>query len=128
MNELRAAWRALKASVEDLAEQRQHYLELFEHAEAHLVTDATGIIQEANGKARGLLQRPCLDLHGKPLAALVPLAARARFRTALGGVGAGGKTPEWRSLLSCGEAVIAVDIAVRRAESGVLCWRLRPVA
>ena len=84
MNQLRAAWRALRARVEELAEQREHYLGLFEQAgEAFLVTDAAGVISEANRRAVELLQRRRLELFSKPLAALLPLSERRQFRSRL---------------------------------------------
>lgn len=74
MEELKAAWRELNARVDQLGAERQQYLELFERAcEAYLITDAEGVIREANGAAVDLLRRRRRALRGKPLVTLVPL-------------------------------------------------------
>lgn len=124
MDELQAAWRELRARVEELGAERQQYLELFERAgEAYLITDRLSVICEANGAAVDLLQRRRRALRGKPLASLVPLAERAAFRAQLGRVG--NERRAWRTLLLAGESVIEVDVTARRSASGTLCWRLR---
>ncbi len=128
MDELRAAWLELRARVEELGARRQQYLEVFEQAGvAYLITDAAGVIGEANGAAVDLLQRRRFALRGKPLAALVPLPERRRFRRFLGGLRAGGTGAPWRSAVRSGSSVREVEIAVRRSASGELFWRLSPV-
>jgi PAS domain S-box-containing protein len=127
MNELYEAWSRLKARVEELGAERQQYLELFEHAcDAYVMTDREGVIQEANGAAIDLLQRRRQALRGKPLTALVPLLERKEFRARLAALRQAGHGL-WRTLLRSGEAVLEVDVCVRRSASGVLCWRLSPV-
>ena len=126
MDELQAAWRSLKARIDELGAERQQYLDLFELAcDAHLITDREGVIREANGAAVDLLQRRRQALRGKPLAALVPLTHRAAFRRRLGKIAPG--TWNARTLLRTRETVIEVDLSVRGAPSGLLCWCLRPV-
>jgi PAS domain S-box-containing protein len=126
MDELQAAWRELKARVDELGAERQQYLDLFELAQdAYLITDPQGVIREANGAAVDLLQRRRQALRGKPLAALVPLTHRAAFRDHLRKVAEGGCSA--RTLLRADESVIEVDVTARCVPSGALCWRLRPV-
>lgn len=126
MDELKAAWRGLKARVDDLGAERQQYLELFERAcEAYLITDTDGVIREANGAAVDLLQRRRRMLRGKPLAALVPLLQRREFRNRLSGVAAA--RAAWRTLVRMDESVVEIEVAVQPSESGMLCWRLRAV-
>jgi PAS domain S-box-containing protein len=127
MNELYEAWSRLKTRVDELGAERQQYLELFEQAcDAYVMTDREGIIHDANGAAIDLLQRRKQSLRGKPLAALVPLLQRQEFRARLGALRQAG-AGLWRTLLRSGEAVLEVDVAVRRSPSGILCWRLSPV-
>lgn len=126
MEELKAAWRKLNARVDELGAERQQYLELFERAcEAYLITDAEGVIREANGAAVDLLQRRRRALRGKPLAALVPLLQRREFRNRLASVAA--RRSAWRTLVRTDESVIEIEVAVQPSESGMLCWRLRAV-
>jgi PAS domain S-box-containing protein len=126
MEELKAAWRKLNARVDELGAERQQYLELFERAcEAYLITDAEGVIREANGAAVDLLQRRRRALRGKPLAALVPLLQRREFRNRLASVAA--TRSDWRTLVRTDESVIEIEVAVQPSGSGMLCWRLRAV-
>lgn len=126
MDELQAAWRELKARVDELGAERQQYLDLFELArDAYLITDRQGVIREANGAAVDVLQRRRQALRGKPLAALVPLSQRAAFRGNLRRIGKDGWSG--RTLLRADESVIEVDVTARGTPSGALCWRLRPV-
>jgi PAS domain S-box-containing protein len=56
------------------------YQELFEFApDGYLITDAQGVIQEANHAAAALLQTPREFLHGKPLAFYVESRGRPAF-------------------------------------------------
>ena len=56
LEELKIAWLGLRARVEQLAAERQQYLEFFENAaEAYVVTALDGRIVEANGAAVDVL-------------------------------------------------------------------------
>jgi PAS domain S-box-containing protein len=126
MDELQAAWCELKARVDELGAERQQYLDLFELArDAYLITDADGVIREANGAAVDLLQRRRQALRGKPLAVFIPVTRRHAFRSRVRSIA--GEAWRSRELVRADEAVIEVDVLVRRAASGALCWRLRPV-
>lgn len=127
MEELKAAWRELNARVDQLGAERQQYLELFERAcEAYLITDAEGVIREANGAAVDLLRRRRRALRGKPLVTLVPLLQRRQFRSRLGAIG--NARTAWRTLVRADESVIEIEVAVQPSDSGTLCWRLRAVS
>jgi len=64
--------------------ERQRYRDLFDFApDGYLVTDATGIVQEANRAAATLLAVPQGYLVGKPLRIFVPEAERQTFLTRL---------------------------------------------
>jgi PAS domain S-box-containing protein len=74
----------LLATREDLEIERQRYQMLFELApDGYLVTDAKGVIQEANCASEILLNVPRSLLVGKPLVVFVSLADRPSFRTQL---------------------------------------------
>jgi PAS domain S-box-containing protein len=71
----------LLTAREALEVQRHRYRELFDEAPfPYLVTDANGIVQEANLATAELLSRPRNTLEGKPLAVLVTAEDRPRFR------------------------------------------------
>ena len=65
-------------------EERQHYYDLFQLSpDAYLVTDANGLILEANGAIASLLKIPQSYLHGKPLAVFIAQCDRSLFRAHL---------------------------------------------
>lgn len=73
--------RELRQASQALAAEHRRYLELFEFApDGYLVTDAKGIIQEANHAAAGLLQEHGEHLAGKQLELFVEEAQRRAFR------------------------------------------------
>ncbi len=58
LEDLKAMWSDLKAQVDELAGERQQYIDFFEQSsEAYVVTDNDGTIEEVNGAAVDLLQR-----------------------------------------------------------------------
>ena len=74
----------LMATRKDLQTEHQRYQMLFELApDSYLVTDAKGIIQEANCASQNLLNVPRSLLVGKPLAVFVSSSDRPSFRTQL---------------------------------------------
>src|SRR3954447_11954291 len=84
LEDLKSMWLSLKAHVDQLASERQHYLDFFEQSqEAYVVTDAQGTIVDANGAAVDVLQRRRRYLAGKPIAAMVALERRPAFRARL---------------------------------------------
>lgn len=79
--DLKALWLDLRARVDQLAGERRQYLDIFEQSpEAYVVTDAEGMIVDANGAAVDVLQRRRGQLKGKSLAAMVALERRTEFR------------------------------------------------
>ena len=128
---LKAMWLDLRAHVDQLAGERQQYLDFFEQStEAYVVTDALGRIAEINGAAVDILQRRKRYLRGKPLPVLVALECRGEFRSRMRAVTEGtGADAGWRTVVLAPEARIEVEIAARRINGpgGGICWRLQPL-
>ena len=130
LEELKTAWLGLKAHVDQLAAERQQYLEFFENAAAaYVVTAADGRIVEANGAAVDLLQRRKRYLRSKPFAVLIALEQRAEFRNRLTSIAAGQAERSWRTLLTAGDERVEVEITARiiGEPGGGICWRLDAV-
>ena len=131
LEELKALWLDLRAQVDRLADERQHYLDFFEQAsEAYVVTDANGTIVDANGAAVDILQRRRQVLRGKPFASLIALERRRDFRERLRALAAGEptQTRAWGTILEAPELRTEVRLVARRIERegrcAGLCWRL----
>jgi len=83
-DELREQNEALTAAEIQVASERTRYRRLFDFSpDGYFVTDAHGVIREANRMGGTLLGRPSEWLVGKPLAVFVPIRERARFRLLL---------------------------------------------
>lgn len=134
LEDLKAMWLSLRAHVDQLAGERQHYLEFFEQSqEAYVVTDEHGTIIEANGAAVDVLQRRRRYLTGKPIAAMVALDRRAEFRARLRRVLARepGAPRGWSTVFEAPGLRVEVSVRVRLIEregtaTGV-CWLLQAV-
>jgi PAS domain S-box-containing protein len=91
IEELRTAEEELRQQSDELAlaqgrveQERRRYQELFDYApDAYFVTDASGVIQEANRAAIALLGLRHIFVIGKPLAAFVARDQYQAFRTKL---------------------------------------------
>jgi PAS domain S-box-containing protein len=84
LDELRAQNAALAASLRELEEMARHSQEMFEMvADGYLITDADGVITEANRSACELVGRPHGQVVGKPLATFVEAGDRGAFYTQL---------------------------------------------
>jgi PAS domain S-box-containing protein len=82
--ELRQQSEELAASAAEVEVQHARYQELFELApDAYVVTDAGGLVQQANRAATKLLRIPRISLTYKPLVVFVDPEARRAFRNAL---------------------------------------------
>ena len=132
LDDLKAMWLDLRAHVDRLAGERQHYLEFFEQAsEAYVVTDQHGTISDANGAAVDVLQRRKRHLRGKPLVALVALEQRPAFRQNLRALRAGRALHSWRAIFVSPELRTEVTLTARpiaRTQGiGGICWRLETV-
>jgi two-component system cell cycle sensor histidine kinase/response regulator CckA len=126
MEDLKAIWHDLKARVEELAGERQQYLDFFEQADdAYVVTDGDGVISEANGAAVDILQRRKVHLRGKPFAALVALDQRPRFRESLREVMGGGRSA-FATIVVAAQTRTEVRLTGRAigAPAAGVCWRL----
>jgi PAS domain S-box-containing protein len=125
MDEVRTAWLELQARVEELARERQQYVVFFEcAADAYLITDAHGTIQDANGAAVDIFRRRKSYLRGKPLAALIALDQRPSFRTRLRALGGGETAAEWDSIVEAPGERLPVRLSARLMGCGI-GWRLR---
>ena len=129
MDDLKTMWLELRAHVEQLAGERQQYVDFFDQStEAYVVTDALGKISEVNGAAVDLLQRRKHHLRGKPLAVLVALERRPEFRQRLRAlVQKADHEPSWRTVVLAPESRVEVEMAARRigGSDGGICWRLQ---
>ncbi|HEY9601680.1 MAG TPA: GAF domain-containing protein, partial [Allocoleopsis sp.] len=85
LEELRQGNEELMVAHQDTEWQQQRYQDLFNFApDAYLVTNAWGMIQQANQAARRLLGASHdIQILGKPLSQFVPLDERRVFRTQL---------------------------------------------
>jgi len=132
LEDLKSMWLSLKAHVDQLAGERQQYLEFFEQSpEAYVVTDAAGTIIDVNGAAVDVLQRRRRFLAGKPIAAMVALDRRTEFRARMRRVieRAPGAARTFTTVFEAPELRTEVKVALRAIErAGTvagLCWRLQ---
>jgi PAS domain S-box-containing protein len=130
--DLKAMWLDLRARVDQLAGERQQYLDFFEQSpEAFVVTDADGTIVDANGAAVDVLQRRRVQLRGKSLAAMVALDRRMDFRARTRRLLARepGLAGEWSTIFEAPGLRADVTVRVRAIErAGAvagLCWLLQ---
>jgi PAS domain S-box-containing protein len=132
--DLKAMWLDLRARVDQLAGERQQYLDFFEQSpEAYVVTDADGTIVAANGAATDILQRRKIYLRGKPLTVMVALDHRAEFRRRLASMLAAESAAlhSWTTVLEAPELRTQVTVTARAIDrpGGVsgICWLLQTV-
>ena len=133
LEELRAEWENVQEQTDRLAQDRQHYADLFRLApDAYVVTDSYGTIKEVNEAAQGLLRLSAPRLAGKPLQLFISDEHRDLFRTSLNELlcqnVASAKT--WWGALRRGEGVLSIEFTVGTlgdaAGNTRLCWVLRP--
>ncbi len=133
VDQVKAAWLELKARVEELASERQHYLEFFDYAPAaYLITRADGTIEDANGAAVDIFQRRRRHLQGKPLAALIALEQRAAFRDKVRSLGRPQAESSWRNVVEVPGTRLEVKLTARlirepRGDARI-CWRVEALA
>src|SRR3954469_10395615 len=129
MEDLKTMWLDLKARVDQLAGERQQYLDFFEQSPAaYVVTDPAGTIVEANGAAVDILQRRKRYLRGKPFSVLVALDHRATFRTRLRELADGTGARPFTTIVVAAETRVELALNARLmgrpgAAAGI-CWRL----
>lgn len=116
--ELSEKYEALQAAYAVLQAQQKHYHNLFELApEGYLVTNAQGIIQEANYAAASLLNVQQYYLVGKPLMSFISEAESNRFQHQLHELQELQKLKDWQVVLCPRQGKpVAVDMSV-----SVLC-------
>ena len=142
LEELRVTEEELRVQNEQLEQtqmlieaERVRYEEIFQLApDAYLVTDAQGIVLEANHAAAALLSVPARRLARKPLAVFIAPAARLEFRTRVDQAVALGRLDEWETWLQPRGGHTAVPVsctvaAVHDAAAGAtgLRWLMRDV-
>ncbi len=115
------------------AERR--YRTLFDRAPLpYLVTDTSGIIQQANRAAAVLLKRPAELLEKQSLDAFVPLDRRRAFRDRLDWLPLLDRAHDWQVTLvphGAGPVDVAAHVEVTdgaRVGESVMCWLLRRVS
>ncbi len=135
--ELRLQNEELAAAQEELRAEHQRYVDLFEFApDGYLVTDAAGLIREANRAAAALLlggHEPEY-LQGKPLVVYVVEPARKTFRNELNSAARATQVFEWEQWFqpqagAAFPAIVRVG-AVRDAHGHVtgLRWLIRDIS
>ncbi|NEP34965.1 PAS domain-containing protein [Moorena sp. SIO3B2] len=112
--ELSEKYEALQAAYAVLQARQQHYHNLFELApEGYLVTNAQGIIQEANSAAASLLNVQQYYLVGKPLMSFISEAESNRFDLQLHQLQQLQKLKDWQVVLCPRQGKpVAVDMSV----------------
>jgi PAS domain S-box-containing protein len=132
LEDLKAMWLSLRAHVDQLAGERQQYLDFFEQSqEAYLVTDPAGTVVDVNGAAVDVLQRRRRYLAGKPIAAMVALDRRTEFRSRLRRVAEGerGAARTWSTVFESPGLRTDVTVTLRPIEREGrvkgLCWLLQ---
>ncbi|NEP68369.1 MULTISPECIES: PAS domain-containing protein [Moorena] len=112
--ELSEKYEALQAAYAVLQARQQHYHNLFELApEGYLVTNAQGIIQEANSAAASLLNVQQYYLVGKPLMSFISEAESNRFDLQLHQLQELQKLKDWQVVLCPRQGKpVAVDMSV----------------
>ena len=124
-----AAWLELDAQLEQLAAERDQYLQFFEGAsQAYLMTDAEGTLLEVNGAAVDILQQRKRDLRGRPLASVVAFDQRTAFRGRVRGLAdLPGGAGSFRTILVAAGTRLEVGLSARVMPAGI-CWRLEELS
>jgi PAS domain S-box-containing protein len=132
--ELRQQNEELAAARQLLETERQRYQELFEFApDGYLVTDAKGIVREANRAAAELLRAPQANLVGKPLTTYVVRDERAAFRSQLALLAEAERMVDWEvHLKPRGAQPFPASITVAAAhgvqgEAAGFRWQVRDI-
>ncbi len=104
--------------------ERRYYYDLFQFSpDAYLVTDANGLILEANSAIARLLKIPQSYLAGKPLAVFIAQSDRQIFRTLLNQLSSVNDVQHWEMNLCPrdGETFAAkLKVAIIRDDSGFI--------
>jgi PAS domain S-box-containing protein len=131
LEDLQVIYEQMQTSLEaaevveaELFQQKQHYQNLFQFSPiAYLLTDADGVILEANQAIAHLLNVPPISLAGKPLAVFVAERDRAAFRTRLHWLSQSTGTQVWQMSLCprSGEPVgVELHVGIARNPAGLI--------
>lgn len=133
--ELRAQHEAILDAQETVEVERRRYRTLFEFApDPYVVTDADGVIQQANASAAEFLGVPAAVLFGKPLINFVDMRARAEFRAHVRGLASAPRADKVLIEFSAREGrTVPVETAVALIETQgdqprSYCWLLRDIS
>ena len=133
--ELRAQQESLQETHNLLEIQRNRYRTLFDHApDPYLVTDGSGVVEEANAAAADLLGLPGQLLVGRQLASFVDQRARPEFRSHVESLAGGSPIDKWTidarvydGRLVTVEAMVSA-LETRPDGKRSLCWLLRDMS
>ncbi|MCC7447544.1 MAG: PAS domain S-box protein [Anaerolineae bacterium] len=132
--ELAAQDEQLEIAHDQVTVERERYWDLFEFAPGgYIVTDANGLIREANYAASRLLNMERYKLLNKPLVAFVTMEQRRMFRSRLNTLLVDKQVQEWETALKPRRKQplnIAVTVALKhlpREQTTFLHWLLRDV-
>jgi len=131
LEDLQVAFEQMQTSIEaaevveeELFQQKQHYQDLFHFSPiAYLLTDANGLILEANQTIAQLLNVPHVYLVGKPLVVFVTQGDRPGFRTRLNQLTQSVGIQSWQVSLCPrnSESVLAeLHVAIARHPNGLI--------
>lgn len=133
--QLRAQHLAIVHAQRMLEVQRNRYLTLFDFApDPYVVTDESGIIEEANAAAAELFGAPAQLLVGKPLTNFIQRSAQAEFYTHMLGLLTSERLDKWIIEAKVREhRVLPLEATVSTLESHddgkkSLCWLLRDMS
>jgi PAS domain S-box-containing protein len=125
----------LETAREELERQRHRYMSLFEDAPfGYLVTDAHGVIENANRAAANLLNISPWHLQGKPLFVFLTAPDRSYFRSLLARLRAGETASDREVILKAREREpFAAMLTVMRDhgspdKGGQLRWSIRDIS
>ena len=133
LDDLRIQRELLDTTRREMEAEREQLRELFDLApEAFLLTDAAGVVREANRAAAALLREPEESLAGRSLAEFLSEPRRAALVRRLQALARGGGRAEWETRITpgTGEPVdVAVVVAAAHEEDEVAGyrWLLRDV-
>jgi PAS domain S-box-containing protein len=134
--ELLAANEEMQEARQQVESERQRYLDLFEGApDGYLVTDAKGVIVEANTAAAAMLNSRMDFLAGKPLVLYVTNEGKNAFHSRVTGLSSGAlkDVREWELALKprdCPPLPVMVSVSAVRGTVGTaarLRWLLRDI-
>ena len=133
--ELRTQHETILESQRMLEVQRNRYQTLFDIApDPYVVTDESGLVEEANAAAAELFGVPAALLIGKPLVSFIEMEARSDFRKRLVKLGEAFSLDKWTTDIRVrGGRLVSVEATIstlenRREGKKSLCWLLHDMS